>query len=226
MREAYFTLPWTSSSSGKRDFERIWDLDKQEQQDLAVALALGELDPNPAERAQAMVAKDPELTELVRQVREAVDSMRSDTSVSAPMQLREMAKGLMSRAATTTDWLETLTTIVASWVPKPSVAGAQGYRGQDDGGHLEYTSDTGTVHLMISPPEVGEARWRVRGSIQPRHGDASEVAFVRVGEVRQIEGHGRVERDGKFRVDVPRGVFNVRVRFDDTTVEIRELRIG
>lgn len=201
-------------------------MDKQTQQDLAVAMAMGELDPKAAELALAMVAKEPELTELVQQVRLAVESMRGDDTVSAPMEVRERAKGLMSRGATTTDWLETLTTIVASWVPRPSVAGVQGYRAQDDGGHEEYTSDAGTVHLMISPPEAGDARWRVRGSIQPRHGDASEVAFVRAGEERHVEGHSRVERDGKFRVDVPRGVFNVRVRFDDATMEIRELRIG
>lgn len=200
-------------------------MDRHEQRDLAIAVALGELSPEAGAAAQAMIAGDAELTQLMSDVRRAVEGLAGGDFVDVPRHLCEAAKGLMSSSPETADWLESLSKVLATWVPRRMVAGAPGFRGTEEGSHVEYTSEAGTVHLMVSPPEAGRSRWRVRGSIESRRGRASEVAFVRA-EGREVEGQGRIESDGRFRVEVPPGVFNVFVRFDDTAMEIRELRIG
>lgn len=200
-------------------------MDRQELQDLAIRLALGELDPKDHEMTRALLVRDAELVELERLVREAIGSMRTDHSVSAPMHVREAAKRLMSGAARA-DWVSELTKVLSAWIPKPTLGGVPGYRGPGDDGHAEYSSEAGTVHLMVSPPEGGASHWRVRGAIDSKRGTATEVAFVRTEGDRAVAGHGHVEPDGKFRVDVPRGVFDVYIRLSDAALEIKELRIG
>ncbi len=201
-------------------------MERQELQDLAIRLALGEIDPRDHEKTRALLARDAEVAELERLVREAVESMRTDQSVSAPLHVREAAKRLMSGPAARADWIRELTKVVSAWIPSPTLDGMPGYRGPGDDGLAEYSSDAGRVHLMVSPPEEGDPRWRVRGVIDSNRGPATEVAFVRTDGDRGVAGHARVEPDGKFRVDVARGVFDVYVRLGDAALEIKELRIG
>lgn len=201
-------------------------MDRQAEQDLVIKLALGELGETDRARAEAMAERDGELGELVREVRSAVESMRGDESVSAPKEVRERAKRLMTTAAAAPDWLEKVSRVMATLVLRPSAGAMAGFRGGEAGGVLEYASGSGTVRLMVSASDVGESRWHVRGAVESLRGAASEVLLIPKGEAGGATWHGSVDADGNFRVDVPPGAFRVVVRLGEEALEIPELRIG
>ena len=196
-----------------------------------VAYASGELTGRAASTVEAYLAVLPAVARTTQRLQEVIQRLRADdTTPATPGAVRRVVNLLQTLdEVPTPEWLvpiRLLADLVFDSRAQPAMAG---YRGIAASYQLAFESEPARVDLQILPQDRAVAdRWRVRGQVTVRDG-AELGAVTLVAEHTDTAVATAVpDQAGRFKLDSPAGVFELRIDLDEGTrsVVAPRLEIG
>jgi len=196
-----------------------------------VAYASGELTGRDASMVEAYLAMLPAAARTMQCLGEVIQRLRADNTVPAtPDAVRRALSLLQSRdEVTAPDWAAPVRLLAELVFDSRAHMAMTGYRGGAAGYQLAFESEPVRVDLQILPQDraVGD-RWRVRGQVTVRD-DAELGAVTLVAEQTDtVVATAVPDQAGRFKIDSPAGVFDLRIDLDrgTRTVIAGRLEVG
>lgn len=199
-----------------------------------LSLASGELTPELAGRVTAMVRSSPDTAATLEQIRQVLQTLRSDDTKmpSAPVVERAVAAFGQRRknvvAPQSTGWLDTAARIIVELVfdsrRTPALAG---FRGGGPGYQLAYQCEFASIDLHVSPPDFNvDCSWKLRGQVSFEHGGrAADLALVNP-QTRETLERASTDDRGCFKLVAPRGEYDLLIHAQSDTLLVPALEIG
>lgn len=187
-----------------------------------VAYTSGELGACDAAMVEAYLADLPEAARTARRLHEVMSTLRADDTVPATADAVRRALATSSPFATPApDWLAPLRLIARLVFDSRAQLAVAGYRGGAARYQLAYESEPVRLDLQVLPRErsAGDA-WRLRGQVTV-HRDAQlgEVALL-AERTETLVATAIPDHLGRFKIDSPSGVYDLRIELDDGTRSI------
>lgn len=199
-----------------------------------VALALGELDPGRRAEIQARIAASPAATRTLATITLAVQTMRTDDSITPPADTVRRVLGLIRSAAPAQPLLrdlavhvadqvrEFLCTLVRDTLAEPALAG---FRGTTESRHLSFECEIAEVDLQVSPTD-NDARRTIRGQVAPLNDDVVARIVWRSTLTGSAEQEIPADESGVFVLECPVGVYELSARVGDSVVRIPPINVA
>ena len=196
-----------------------------------VAYASGELTGREDSMVEAYLAVLPAVARSTQRLGEVIQRLRADDTAPATPAAVRRALNLLQPLdeVPTPDWRAPIRLFAKLVFDSRSQLAMAGYRGSAASYQLAFESAPARVDLQILPQDrgVGE-RWRVRGQVTVRDG-AELGAVTLVAEHTDTAVATAVpDQAGRFKLDSPAGVFDLRIDLDEGTrsVVARRLEVG
>ncbi len=196
-----------------------------------VAYASGELTGREDSMVEAYLAVLPAVARSTQRLGEVIQRLRADDTAPATPAAVRRALNLLQPLdeVPTPDWRAPIRLFAKLVFDSRSQLAMAGYRGSAASYQLAFESGPARVDLQILPQDrgVGE-RWRVRGQVTVRDG-AELGAVTLVAEHTDTAVATAVpDQAGRFKLDSPAGVFDLRIDLDEGTrsVVARRLEVG
>jgi hypothetical protein len=199
-----------------------------------IALALGELDPARRSNVQARVAASPEAARTLASVTLAVQTMRTDDSISPPAEVVQRVLGLMRAEAPASPSLmdiaarvadhvqEYLCRLVRDTLTEPALAG---FRGTTEARHLSFECDIAEIDIQVSAND-SDTRRTIRGQVAPLNDDIVARIAWRSTLTGSPEQEVPANASGVFVLECPVGVYELSARVGDSVVRIPPINVA
>ncbi len=185
-----------------------------------VAYASGELTGCEASTVEAYLAVLPAVARTTQRLQEVIQRLRADDTVPATPGAVRRALNLLQTPdeAPTQDWLAPLRLFAKLVFDSRAQLAMAGYRGSAAGYQLAFESEPARVDLQILPQDraVGD-RWRVRGQVTVRDGAELGAVTLLAQHTDTPVATAVPDQAGRFKLDSPAGVFDLRIDLDQGT---------
>ena len=196
-----------------------------------VAYASGELTGREVSTVEAYLAVLPAVARTTQRLQEVIQRLRSDdTAPATPAAVRRALNLLQTLdEVPTPDWLAPIRLFAKLVFDSRAPLAMAGYRGSAASYQLAFESEPARVDLQILPrdPAVGD-RWRVRGQVTVRDGAELGVVTLVAEHTDTAVATAVPDAAGRFKLDSPAGVFDLRIDLDEgtRTVVAPRLEVG
>ena len=192
-----------------------------------VAFASGELTGPEASMVEAYLAVLPEVARTTLRLQEVIQRLRADDTVAATPDAVRRALNLLQSLdqVPTPDWLAPVRLFARLVFDSRAQLAMAGYRGGTASYQLAFESEPARVDLQILPQDrVGDA-WRVRGQVTLRDNAELDGVTLLAEQTETVVATAVPDHAGRFKIDSPAGIFDLRVDLDQGTRSVIASRL-
>ena len=188
-----------------------------------IAYLLGDLSAADASLVEASVRADATTAARLEQVKRLVGELRIDDGREPPLGLVSKVKSMMT-APVRASWLAGLREVLASLVfDSTAQTAVAGFRGTSSATHFTYAAGEVEIDVRVSPPAPGSERFGLLGQIDSPGSSPSRAALL--DDEGLAVATAEVDGRGLFRLDAPKGVYDLCVASGDSAIKLPRFRV-
>lgn len=190
--------------------------------ELLIAFLLGDLDPAETARVQALVDANADTSRELARLQRIVHTLTTDDGRDPSPGLVNAVKAMATRAGAS--WFAGLRQVLATLVfDSTAQTAVAGFRGVSNATHFTYVAGDVEIDVRVSPPAPGSGRYGLMGQVEAPGAALSRAALL--DDDGLAVALGDVDDRGRFKLDAPKGVYDLCVATGDSAIKLPRFRV-